>query len=293
MKWGIDFIQDLPSTASGHCNIITCIDYATKLVVAKAVPDRTAATVARFVFENITCVYGPPMELVSDRASAFMDHILKEYLEILGIHHLPSTPYHPRTNGAVERMHRTLNGILTKMCAGNPTNWDVYLHQALFSMNARVHSATGYSPFYLVHGVEPRLLGDDVPEVPPDTVDIRDPLDVALYTSRELASLGQNRAAAHFRLKAQAMSMKERYDNENVSESQNYQVGDVVKMWNNTRTKYQFKWNGPFIVKSLGLNHSYYLMTPSGQDLSSPIHHDHLSHFQLSDLEHSDVDPPG
>ncbi|KAH6561475.1 hypothetical protein BASA62_009802 [Batrachochytrium salamandrivorans] len=47
-RWGLDFIQDLPETKSGNRHIITAIDYATRWVVAKAVPNRDAVTVASF-----------------------------------------------------------------------------------------------------------------------------------------------------------------------------------------------------------------------------------------------------
>ncbi|KAI3655237.1 hypothetical protein MP638_005769, partial [Amoeboaphelidium occidentale] len=45
-RWGIDFVQNLPLTKSGKRHIITAIDYATRWVVAKAVKDTSAETVA-------------------------------------------------------------------------------------------------------------------------------------------------------------------------------------------------------------------------------------------------------
>jgi hypothetical protein len=37
-RWGIDFLQNLPETRLGNRNVITCIDYASRWVVAEAVP---------------------------------------------------------------------------------------------------------------------------------------------------------------------------------------------------------------------------------------------------------------
>jgi hypothetical protein len=95
-RWHLDFLQDLPSTLQGYDNIITATDSATRWFVAKATKGRTAKVVAKFLFEEIMVNYGCPVEIVSDRASAFMADVLAEYLEILKTRHLPTSPYHPR-----------------------------------------------------------------------------------------------------------------------------------------------------------------------------------------------------
>jgi hypothetical protein len=80
-------------------------------------------------------------------------------------------------------------------------------------VTSRIHSVTEFSPFYLAHGVEPRIPEDQVPEIPPRIYDLNNNLqDVAGLSAEELASLGQNRAAALQRLKAQAIRMKSYYD---------------------------------------------------------------------------------
>jgi hypothetical protein len=50
---GIDFIQNLPCTKSGNRHIITCIDYATRWIIAKAVPSMDSATVVQFLYSDI------------------------------------------------------------------------------------------------------------------------------------------------------------------------------------------------------------------------------------------------
>jgi hypothetical protein len=38
--------------------------------------------------------------------------------------------------------------------------WDEYLTQAVFAIRLRIHAVSKYSPFYLLYGVNPKLLGD-------------------------------------------------------------------------------------------------------------------------------------
>ena len=242
LKWGVDFLQDLPESSRGFRHIITAVDYATKLVVAKPIRNRDAASVAEFIFENLTCRFGAPVEIITDRAKSFLDTVLQEYMQLLEIHHLPTTPYTPRANGTCERMHRSLNEILTKLCAGDRRRWDFYLPQAVLALNIRRSNATGYSPFYLCHGFEPRLPGDTLPAIPPNAFDLNNELDVAELTAKELARLGQNRAAALHRLRAQADVMKSRYDAQlkSIDDGHCYKIGILVKLKNHRATKFQF-----------------------------------------------------
>ena len=45
---------------------------------------------------------------LSDRGSGYPARIFEEYLEMLHIRHIYCAPYHPQTNGKIERFHETL-----------------------------------------------------------------------------------------------------------------------------------------------------------------------------------------
>jgi hypothetical protein len=290
IKWGIDFVQDLPKDPDGYCNIFSARCYATKRVIYVATKDRTAKTAAQCIFEAIVCKFGSPLEIVSDRG--FMDSVLAEYLKLLEIHHLPSAAYTPRTNGLDERGHQDLKNIITKVSNGDPTKWVKILPLAEFIMNARISNSTGFSPFYLSHGVEPRLPGDEIPAVPPGHYDLNDEGDVAQLSSNELAKLGQNRAAALQRLKVQALRMKKYYDEKVGASIPSWQIGDVVKMINHTRTRFKFRFIGPFYIVDKGPNNTYFLQrpdgrrwtAPNGQDI--PVNSDDLARFTEFDGEY-------
>jgi hypothetical protein len=297
MKWGIDWVQGLPPvdehgvlvSKNGYCNIFSARCYATKRVIYVATKNRDAKTTAECIFKHIVCKYGPPVELVSDRGTCFMDTVFQEYLKLLEIHHLPSAAYTPRTNGLDERGHRDLKSIITKLSNGDPRKWLQLLPLAEFIMNSRISNSTGFSAFYLTHGFEPRLPGDELPALPPSAYDLSDEVEAANYTASELAKLGFNRAAALQKLKVQAARMKLYYDRKVGVSNHRWEEGDVVKLRNHSRSRFKFPWLGPFYVVHQGPNNTYYLQKPDGRRWTSqngtdtPINPEDLALFSEFD----------
>ena len=112
---GIDFVGPLPLTSNGNKYIITAIDYLTKWLKARAVPEATAEQAANFIYEEIICRHGCPTKILSDRGTHFKNQLIEHLLQKFQIKHLFSTPYHPQTNGLVERFNRTLCESLSKL----------------------------------------------------------------------------------------------------------------------------------------------------------------------------------
>jgi transposase InsO family protein len=268
-RWGLDFVQDLPETSEGNTNIITAIDYTTRYVVAEAVPNRNAQTVARFLF-RLMLRFGAPEEIITDRASVFMSEVVREYLAIHATQHFPSTPFHPQTNGMVERMHGVLGSLITKMSTGSASKWDEFLPAAVFLLNSRTHTTTGFSPFSLVYGFQPRLPGD---VFPPCIYNTHDPNEISLMTATELHRLNQNRALSLQRSREQQEAYVRTHEGRNC---QTFEVGEFVRLKNFYKTKFQFRHTGPFIVDRIGANNYYYLVKANGDPLPNPYNGAHL-----------------
>ncbi|KAH9264425.1 hypothetical protein BASA83_012125 [Batrachochytrium salamandrivorans] len=124
-RWGIDFYGPMVETKSGNKYLITCIDYATRWIIAKPVKDMTEGTVAKFLYE-LMMTYGAPFEIISDRGKSFLAEGIDLFERQNAIRHMATTPYHPQTNGMVER-HAMLGHGLTTMVSGRRDRWDEYL----------------------------------------------------------------------------------------------------------------------------------------------------------------------
>ena len=63
----------------------------------------------------------------------------------------------PRTILSAMDLWRTLIGLCKQRQPSIGPSWDVHLQQVLFAYQARPHSSTGESPFYMVYGRDPHL----------------------------------------------------------------------------------------------------------------------------------------
>lgn len=131
-KWGMDFVGPLTKTANRNAHIVTAIDYGTGWAYAMPI-ERTSAANAIILLKEIIRNHGVPEQLVTDNGTEFCSHEFSDYLKQVGIDHTKTSPYHPQTNGLVERFHGTLIGSLKKLCAPYDQNlWDEHLNNALF-----------------------------------------------------------------------------------------------------------------------------------------------------------------
>ena len=66
-------------------------------------------------------------------------------------------PYHPQTNGLVEKSHQTIMHMIRKLGEDKKVDWPSHLAKIAHTYNATQSTFTRNSPHYLMFGRWPRL----------------------------------------------------------------------------------------------------------------------------------------
>jgi hypothetical protein len=72
-----------------------------------------------------------------------------------------STPRHQQANGQAEIQVRLVKKVLRKYVDYKAENWSEVLPLVEFALNNSANTSTGYSPFYLFFGFEPRVFPEE------------------------------------------------------------------------------------------------------------------------------------
>ncbi len=100
---------------------------------------------------DILARHGLPRVILSDQGSQFTGALMQSVCKMLEIESITTTPYHPQSNGAVERFHGTLVPMLRKAIT-KQLDWPKYLPMCLFAVRCSPNRSTGHSPFELLLG---------------------------------------------------------------------------------------------------------------------------------------------
>lgn len=154
---GIDYCGPLERTPSENQYVLVVTDYFSRHITAIALPNCTAETTARTLFNEYFCKYGIPAVILSDQGSHFRNQLMENIQHLVGYNHIYSTPYHPQSNGIVERFNSTFVSQISKLQDAEHNNWDEYLQAVVFAYNTGIHKTTKFSPYELIYGRVARL----------------------------------------------------------------------------------------------------------------------------------------
>jgi hypothetical protein len=154
---GIDAVGPFKPSLMGNKYILTATCYFTKYAEAKAVPDISAETTAKFIVDEIICRHGAVEELLSDLGRNFLAEVVQQVLKLLGTRHVRTSSYWPQCNGLDEKVNGILCKMISKYVSSVHNDWDLFLNMLKFAYNTSVQSSTKLSPFMVLYGRDVRL----------------------------------------------------------------------------------------------------------------------------------------
>ena len=112
----------------GYYYLVTVMDDFSRFILAwQLKTDMSANSLIDVTQEavDLTGMTDVPVEdrtfLLTDNGAGYISRKFDEYLGLVGIKHITAAPYHPQTNGKIERYHRTIKGKINLVPYDTPS----------------------------------------------------------------------------------------------------------------------------------------------------------------------------
>ena len=164
----IDYLH-LETSSSGYEYILMIVDHFTRFVQAYPSRNKSAKKAATHLYDDFINRFGLPPRILHDQGNEFENNLFRHIQKLTGITNSRTTPYHPECNGIVERMNQNMLSMTRTLEEAEKSRWKYSLNKLLHIYNCTRNETSGYSPYYLTFGIEPRLPIDltlDNPESP-------------------------------------------------------------------------------------------------------------------------------
>ena len=268
-RWGIDIVGPLLATETGNRYIIVAMDYFSRWPEARAVKKANAETVATFIYEEIICRYGTPKIIQSDQGTHFVNETIKLLTEKFRIRHSLSSPYHPQSNGLVERFNKTLCEGIAKV-GETIFDWDRYIQPVLFAYRIKRLRITNQSSYKLVYGKDPQLAMDNADKV--QTI-----IERLLVITDKVPQLREMSRRA---IKEIQSKLDEKFGEQ---KERRFQKGELVWYFDKAKaarhdTKLEPKWKGPYQIVS-ALDKGAYKISLDGKILPTTVNGNYLKPY--------------
>lgn len=241
----MDIVGPLIRSKSGNKFILVICDYSTRYPEAIPLKNVEAETIAEELGKFFSRM-GVPKEILTDQGSNFTSQLLKEVYRMLKITPIRTSPYHPQTDGLVERFNGTLKSMLKKLAKDDPTEWDRWLPYLLFAYREVPNESTGFSPFELLFGRHVRGPLDILRET--WETDPKSSESIVSYVMKMRERLSETMEIAQTNLAKAQKRQKKWYDQS--ARVREFNEGEEVLVLLPTSTnKLRAEWQGPYKVK--------------------------------------------
>ena len=280
-------VMNMPMANNYHY-IIAARDDLTQAAEGRALKTITADKIANFLWEEIICRYGAVAQIVTDNGSE-----VKGAFELLAArYHIPQikiSTYNARANGVVERGHFIIREALVKTCEGNLRRWPELVPHAFFADKIMTRRATGFSPFYLLFGVDPVMPFDltEATYMVDGFTKNMSTTDLLSLRIQQLEKRPEDLAKAAAQITRHRLDSKAQFEKRFAHRlrKEPIQAGDLVLLRNNRiekemNRKSKPRWMGPYEVYRQTKGGSYVLKEMDGAISRRGVAANRLLHYR-------------
>ena len=299
----IDIMSPLTESHDGFLYIMVVQCYFSKWVEAYCLVNHTAQSVGDKLLSQWICRFGVPTTIHTDQGPEFDSKLFKHLCQELGSLKTRTLPFHPQSDGMVERQNRTILQMLSCYTNDCHDDWSDHLDFVMMAYRSSQHESTGCSPNRVIFGRELNL---------PLTVTLGEqhycqgsecPIEYVKWVKDTL-----EKVYLFVRNKSKVSTARQKRNHDKKSKVREVSRGTLVWRWYPPKGKHKLGlgWTGPYRVQELLGQHAVKLRS---QDREVTVHLDDVKPYQgreyfsdeeqepasdsdldLSDTEHSESD---
>ena len=279
----------------GYRYILSCFDLFSKYVESKAVCYLNGAEVSMFILNKIIANHSVPKIIHVDGGGENINAIVKSICKQYNIEHRKGSPYNSRSQGGIERWHRSLNMMIKRLPNEEKQDWDLYLDALLFAYRTIKQASTKQSPFFMIYGRHPYIPFDNNYRTEIPMTELAFDQAVQEEFSKHVEKLQNVRNEAAVEIKHAQEKQKKQIDQKILKKGKElkrpFKIGDHVEMFqswvaNTWSGKIIDRWTGIFLIHKINKRGTYKLKQLNGQVLNQSIHGNRLRIYRMPNTEY-------
>lgn len=261
----IDITGPFAPSCTGHRYILGIIDYYSKFPMLIPLKTIDSRSIAEAILTRWISVFGAPNYLHSDRGANFESEVMQDLYKLFNINKTRTTPYHPKSNGLVERLFRSVKNML-RACVPHysHSNWHKAIPLIEMSLRCSMQNTTKFSPFEVLFGKSMRL-----PVSWKYSTERCQINNIVQSKSDYIHALRKTLQIIHAQVSKNIGSEGRKRIEEQVRKTKPWKIGDrvFVKRQQRNKSKFDQKFEGPYKIIQLLGEFSYRLVDINGKTI--------------------------
>ena len=264
----------MPKSHQGSVYILVMVDFLSRFTVLAPLKSKNADEVAHAFLNNLILPFTTPNTILTDNGLEFANKVIANICQYYSIKQSFISPYHPSSNGLVERVNRTVLSVLRHVTEQLDANWEDWLPSVASCINGSIISSTRKTPFYVVYGTDKTLPYELLQQPQEPVYNLED------YAKRQIQVLKRIHQEVRKTLDASRAEMIKVQHSR--AKPVTLQKGDKVMLLDPVKeSKLAPKFKGPYVVQEKIHGNKCIIMDPTTGTMDS-VHVDRLKHVSSS-----------
>ena len=153
----IDISGPVTPSKNGYRYILGIVDVFSRFIMLIPIRNIYSQSIINVLLSRWVPLFGNPEMLVSDGACNLNSSLINDLCDEFGIVKVSTSPYHPQSNGIIERDFRTVKDMIYATVNSYGGDWVSALPYVEIGMRSSKHPLTKTSPYEAIFGIKPRL----------------------------------------------------------------------------------------------------------------------------------------